>query len=365
MSFESAEKLLVKSQKTLCKAEETMCYKSYPKKEDIRVATMTLISKINCYIDIQRVIANVKLEDGKIEKIKFGKKKTEFGENEVSIGPKESIKAFNSPSSKNLVQVEELKINPDETQKKVRKNKKKKKNFYNQVTIIIKPFPSRQNGVNMKLSENGSIQMTGGTSIEEGHLTIRKMIEYLNQWDSSIFYRRPDAQDDTSFDSVTTIEKTILSQHEQESIEILFMRCELIIVSFEIPFYIHLKKFDELLKSKYNLLSILGTSSYPGINTKMTYNLECKHSEHIKKKKKYMCDCRDMSIFTFRTGKVIITGFENLEKIKVIFERYINIVKFEEEQIKITNTITAIPSKNKKNKIMKINGKVFEIVEDF
>jgi TATA-box binding protein (TBP) (component of TFIID and TFIIIB) len=348
MAFES----LVKTQEKL-----------YPKKDEIKVATMTLISKINCFIDIQKVIDSVKLEDGKIEKIKFGKKKADSAEDGLKETTQCTIKTFNSPSAKDLVQVEELKINPDDSQKKVRKNKKKKKNFYNQVTIIIKPFPSRQNGVNMKLSENGSIQMTGGTSIEEGHLTIRKMIEYLNQWNSDIFYRRPETNDETSFDSVTTIEKIILSQEEHKSIEILFMRCELIIVSFEIPFYIHLKKFDELLKSKYNLLSILGTSSYPGINTKMTYNLECKHTEHIKKKKKYTCDCRDMSIFTFRTGKVIITGFENLEKIKVIFEKYINIVKSEEENIKITNAITSVPAK--KNKIMKVNGKVFEIVDEF
>lgn len=350
-------------------------YKNYPNKDEIKVATMTLISKINCNINIKKIVENVKLEDGKIEKIKFGNKKKD--------------------------DVEEIKIVPDDSKKKVRKNKKKKKNFYNQVTIIIKPFITRKNGVNMKLSENGSIQMTGTTSIEEGHLTIKKMIELLYEWNTEIFYRKIKENTDdlgsegsstTGNISIPDSEKIIITKEiildtiqnktsleNPDIIQILFMKCELIIVSFEIPFLIHLKKFDEILKTKYNLLSILGTSSYPGINTKITYDLDCNETEHIKKKKKYSCNCRDMSIFTFRTGKVIITGFENLDKIKIIFDKYISIVKAEEDIIKVENCILEKNTSKdkekspkitpvlttKKTKIMKVNNKVFEIVEEF
>jgi TATA-box binding protein (TBP) (component of TFIID and TFIIIB) len=326
----------------------------YPKKEDMKVATRTLICKIGTYIDIKKVIENIKLETGKIEEIKFGNKKD----------------------------LAQKKIVPDK-KKAPRKNKKTKKTFYNQVTLIVKPFRERPKGVNMKVSENGSLQLTGPKTIEEGHLTIRKMLEYLYDYDNTIFYKKiknitddvtecsegTDGTKDTVITDDNDVEKesvVFFSKEELDNIQILSTKVELIIVSFQLPFLIHLNKLNNILKDKYNLLSIFGTSSYPGVNTKFTYNLDCKESEHVKKKKRYLCNCRDMSIFTFRTGKVIITGFEKIEKIEPIFEQYVNIIRAEEENIKIdpSNKIDT-DNKSKTNKLIQVNGKVFEIVEEF
>jgi TATA-box binding protein (TBP) (component of TFIID and TFIIIB) len=317
----------------------------YPSKEDIKVATMTLCCKINCNIDVENLVKYHKLEKDKVEKIKFGSSKKK--------------------------DVEEVKISSDEATKKTRKNKKKKNNFYNQVTIVIKPFQERKNGVNMKLSDNGSIQMTGATSIEEGHLTIRKMLEYLFEWSEEIFYTKETKEtiksidvSDVSDDSNSKETYNYLKRDDVDGVKILSTDCELIIVSFALPFYIHLKKFNDILKTNYKLLSIFGTSSYPGVNTKFTYSDECQHKEHIKKKKKYMCDCRDMSIFTFRTGKVIITGFENLDKIQTIFDKYIGIIKKEEHHIKI-DAMVNIQTKKATSNIMKVGDKTFEVVDSF
>ena len=49
--------------------------KGYPTKADMKVATRTLICKIGTHINIEKVIEKVKLESGKIEKVKFGNKK--------------------------------------------------------------------------------------------------------------------------------------------------------------------------------------------------------------------------------------------------------------------------------------------------
>jgi TATA-box binding protein (TBP) (component of TFIID and TFIIIB) len=326
----------------------------YPKKEDMKVATRTLICKIGTYIDIKKVIENIKLETGKIEEIKFGNKKD----------------------------LEQKKIVTDK-KKAPRKNKKTKKTFYNQVTLIVKPFPERPKGVNMKVSENGSLQLTGPKTIEEGHLTIRKMLEYLYEYDNTVFYKKiknikdectecsegTEGTKDTLITDDNDLEKetvVFFSKDELDKIQILSTKVELIIVSFQLPFLIHLNKLNTILKEKYNLLSIFGTSSYPGVNTKFTYNLDCKESEHVKKKKRYLCNCRDMSIFTFRTGKVIITGFEKIEKIEPIFEKYVNIIMSEEENIKIDpSSKIDTDNKCKSNKLIQVNGKVFEIVEDF
>jgi TATA-box binding protein (TBP) (component of TFIID and TFIIIB) len=321
----------------------------YPVSSDMEVATRTLICKIGACIDIKRVIENAKLESGKIEKIKFGSK----------------------------LDVEEKKVVPDE-KKNVRKNKKTKKHFYNQVTIVIKPYPERKNGVNMKLSENGSLQVTGPKTVEEGHITINKMLEYLYEYDSKIFYKKTKVikDDESTIGTDSTKDTKITDDSDEVNIEyftkeqvkqipIVSTKCELIIVSFRVPFLIHLNKLNTILKDKYNLLSIFGTSSYPGINTKFTYNLECNESEHIKKKKRYLCNCRDMSIFTFRTGKVIITGFENIDKIKPIFEKYIGIIKAEENNIKVDPVSKPEASISESKKIMEVNGKVFEVVDEF
>ena len=323
----------------------------YPNKEDMKVATLTLICKIGTYIDIKKVIEKIKLESGKIEEIKFGNKK----------------------------ELSQKKIVP-EKKKAPRKNKKTKNPFYNQVTLIVKPFPERLKGVNMKVSENGSLQLTGPKTIEEGHLTIRKMLDFLYEYDNTIFYLKiKNIESDENTEGTESTKDTKISdecdneelvtyfkKEDLNNIPIISTKVELIIVSFQIPFLIHLTKFNNILKDKYNLLSIFGTSSYPGVNSKFTYTLDCNEQEHIKKKKRYLCKCRDMSIFTFRTGKVIITGFETLKKIEPIFEKYIQILKAEEENIKIdpTNKLDTI-SNTKKNKIIEINGKVFEVVEDF
>jgi TATA-box binding protein (TBP) (component of TFIID and TFIIIB) len=323
----------------------------YPLASDMKVATRTLICKIGTYIDIKKVIEKIKLESGKIEEIKFGNKKD----------------------------LAEKKFVPDK-KKASRKNKKTKKTFYNQVTLIVKPFPERSKGVNMKVSENGSLQLTGPKTIEEGHLTIKKMLEFLYEYDNTIFYTKVktvDSDESTEGTENTKDTKileyceneeqvTYFSKEDLSNIPIISTKVELIIVSFQLPFLIHLNKFNTILKDKYNLLSIFGTSSYPGVNTKFTYTLDCNETEHVKKKKRYLCNCRDMSIFTFRTGKVIITGFEKLEKIEPIFEKYIEIVKAEEENIRIdsSNKVDNV-SNTKQNKIIEINGKIFEVVEDF
>lgn len=348
VSFEDLEDLCTIGDNT-----EDQRLDRYPTKDDMVVATKTLICKIGTNINIERVIENVKLEKGKIEKIKFGSKKD----------------------------VEEKKVGSDtDVTKAFRKNKKTKKHFFNQVTLVIKPFTERANGINTKISNNGSIQMTGPKSIEEGHQTIRAMLEYLYSYDDQIFYKKikPMTSDISSEDTAETKDTNISddSNGEQHTVEyftreelneipIISTRCELIIVSFKLPFLIHLKKFNSILIEKYNLLSIFGTSSYPGVNTKITYDLDCKATVHTKKKKRYLCDCRDMSIFTFRTGKIIITGFETIEKIEPIFNRYIEIVKAEELNIKIDPNKCDISPQDKKSRMMEVNGKVFQIVDNF
>jgi hypothetical protein len=344
----------------------------YPTPADMQVATMTLICKIGASIDMKKVVASTVESPGGIETIKYGNSKKE---EKSSSAAATAATAATATARKN-------------------KSKKPKKHFYNQVTLIVKPYPERQNGINMKLSENGSLQLTGPKNIEEGHAVIRRMVELLYQFDPSIFYKKtkivPEGQED-DMHSTVTIDTTTSEAEGLYNVEyftpaqiaglpIISTKCELIIVSFQIPFLVQLSKFNAILTDKYNLLSIFGTSTYPGVNTKMTYTLNCTEQTHVKKKKRFLCQCRDMSIFTFRTGRIIITGFENLEKIAYIFEKYMAIVKAEEAHIKVSNSSSSVPFHTlgkspalTDHNIMKVtvtgpkrrHFKLFEIVETF
>ena len=355
---------------------------TYPVATDMQVATMTLVCKIGACIDMKKVILHTVERPGDVEKIIFG-------------NSKRSQIATAAPAPAPAAAEETHKKKP------TRKNKKKKKQFYNQVTLIIKPFAERLNGINMKMSENGSLQLTGPKNVEEGHMVIRRMVSLLYAFEPSIFYKKTRkmapaaaaaaAAADTEEDlrSTVTVDTDMLESEEeiQYNIEyftpdqiahlpIISTKCELIIASFQIPFLVQLSKFNAILTDKYHLLSIFGTSSYPGINTKMTYTLNCTEDTHVKKKKRFLCNCRDMSIFTFRTGKIIITGFENMDKLHYIFEKYISIVKAEESAIKFDTTWAGGAGglskfSLKKHKLMQVVGhgnrtlKLFEVVDFF
>lgn len=367
---------------------------AYPQPEDMQVATMTLICKIGACIDMKKVIMHTVESRGGIEMIKFGNSKKEEAAS-VSAATEAAAAAAAAAALAAATEAEiaaptaKKPATPKTTRKN--KNKKPKKSFYNQVTLIVKPFPERENGINMKLSENGSLQLTGPKNIQEGHMVIRRMIELLYNFEPSIFYKKHKIVDEdaAAADDLQTIDTTTSEAEGLYSIEyftpaqiailpIVSTKSELIIVSFQIPFLVQLTKFNAILKEKYNLLSIFGTSTYPGVNTKFTYTLDCKEQTHIKKKKRFLCKCRDMSIFTFRTGRIIITGFENLDKITYIFNKYMAIVKAEEANIKVSGSSAAGGGSGKtqtglglkKHKIMKVSGpnrhfKLFEVVDTF
>ena len=366
----------------------------YPVATDMQVATMTLICKIGACIDMKKVIAHTIERPGEVEKIIFGNSKRDHLKAAAVVvvgGVEEVAAAAAATAAVGTAKKEDKKGGP------ARKNKKKKKHFYNQVTLIIKPFAERLNGINMKMSENGSLQLTGPKNVEEGHMAIRRMVSLLYAFEPSIFYKKTRtvtavSDEDADLRSTVTVDTDMMDTEEEAQYNIEFFtpgqiaglpiistKCELIIASFQIPFLVQLSKFNGILTDKYHLLSIFGTSSYPGINTKMTYTLNCTEDTHVKKKKRFLCQCRDMSIFTFRTGKIIITGFENMDKLHYIFEKYISIVKAEESNIKFDSSggggggggapLSKFPLK--KHKFMQVLGprdrtlKLFEVVDSF
>lgn len=114
--------------------EKLVKYDSLP--EDVSISTMT----ISCHVDTYFIIENI----GKY----------------IELDPKKivCVKCDNIGGERSLLELRKRK-------KKCNKDKKRQ-NFYNQTTVLVKPSPEK-NHINIKLFKNGSIQMTGVKSIKD------------------------------------------------------------------------------------------------------------------------------------------------------------------------------------------------------
>ena len=109
--------------------------------KDLRISTMTLISQISTNINLMKLYENLESNDT-FKFIQFG----------------------NNPVKGNIV-------------KKVKNPRKKKetKYFYNQLTLHI----LNEKIINVKVFNNGGIQMTGLKREEQGNNTIQILLQYF------------------------------------------------------------------------------------------------------------------------------------------------------------------------------------------
>ena len=117
----------------------------------LRISTMTLISHIDSIIDLEKVYENLSITD-KITYLEYAEK---------------------PPKGKKLKQVKRRK----------KDDHKKRKYFYNQVTIHINIGKI----VNVKIFNNGTIQMTGLKSIKQGKQIVQLYVEQLKLHNVNIF----------------------------------------------------------------------------------------------------------------------------------------------------------------------------------
>lgn len=277
-------------------------YPEQPKTGELKIVTMTIIASLNHFIDIQKI----------------------FTENILS---KDVIYCV---TLDNKVIVHKDMIHKQKQKRKKKTNKTKK--FYNQISIIIKPYPERDNGIDMKIYINGSIQMTGCKSQDEAKMAVEKMIDVLYHYDPSIFKRYTSGVIHySSFNEkrsvkITDVElsKMISCTSYPEVSQLKKGECfeiSNIIQKFDFHFEINRDAFHKILENIPNWVSILDTSSYPGINCQIYYNKTCTDKEHPIKKNIYQCDCRLITCFIFRSGSIIISGCRSLDQVYYAYEQ--------------------------------------------
>lgn len=192
------------------------------------------------------------------------------------------------------------------TKKKSNYKKKKKKNFQNQVSMYVNVKSKNKKPVNVKLFKNGSIQMTGCKTIDHAIEVLGKISNNFKVIKAIIKYNKKQV-----------VEKPFVDNIEFLGLEhITKLKVDMINSNFNMDFKIDRGKL-------YQLLTAEG------------YN--CLHDpiKHACVNVKYDHPDRQIAIFVFEKGSIIITGAKNCEQIadaymfinKYLLTNYKHIIK--------------------------------------
>lgn len=294
-------------QKSYVEAKKFLC------EHGITISTITLDCKLHTLIDVDKFAKNVALREDEIVSVKFGNRK--------------------DPATNRTIIV----LKP--------KKKPSIKNFFNQVTILMKPQnnPTR-NYINIKVFQNGSLQMTGCKDMEDFNNVTNTLIDILKRGRN-----------------IKNKNKKIIHIDfikDPQNIGIFDTRIRMINSNFKLNYKVDRKKLARLLKKHHK----------PGTNRansdKEIGPVECKYDPgggHSCVNIKYKYDQTSKpSIFVFQTGAVIITGAKNLHHIimayhfiQKILNRYhnqIKIVELDEDAVQAEIAKYLMKKKNPKNK---------------
>lgn len=260
--------------------------KDFLETHNITISTITLDCKLHTLINVDRFAKNVILRENEIVSVKYGNRKDAATNRTIVI-----IKAKKKPSIKN---------------------------FYNQVTILMKPMNNpERNYINIKVFKNGSLQMTGCKDMDDFNNVANTLIQILKR-----------GRDIKNKKGITTHIDFI---DAPDKIGIFDTKIRMINSNFKLDYKVDRKKLAKLLKKnhgKYTKDKEIGfvEFKYKPNGGHSCVNIKYKHDDTSKP-----------SIFVFQTGAIIITGAKNLhhiikayEYIQKILAKYLNLIKIVE-----------------------------------
>jgi TATA-box binding protein (TBP) (component of TFIID and TFIIIB) len=212
------------------------------------------------------------------------------------------------PKVKYLTNIRSIIIEPEKPEKKKRtrkskdepmdinvKHKVQKKIFPNQLTVVI----NINKDINMKVFTNGKLQLTGCKSIDDATKTIEKFINVLETHS-------------TKFKSLSNIMKPNTIKYTEPKIQN-------INAYYNIQNTLNLNELYNYLlidfkKKDTDLFCVsLEPTTYPGINLKYIYD-----KDDVNK---------ILTAFIFTTGRVMLTGINDMKQIDVLVDYINDIVK--------------------------------------
>ena len=258
--------------------------KKFLKDHNISISTITLDCKLHTLIDVDKFAKNVTLKEDEIVSVKFGNRKDSATNRTIVV-----IKSKKKPSTKN---------------------------FYNQVTILMKPTnnPTR-NYINIKVFKNGSLQMTGCKDMDDFNNVTTTLIKILKR-----------GRNIKGKNGKTTHIDFIDSPKQ---IGMFDVKIRMINSNFKLDYKVDRKKLARLLKKNHR----------KNTKDKDIGYVECKYDPaggHSCVNIKHRYDDKSKpSIFVFQTGAIIITGAKNLNHIIAAYHFIHRILNKYYDEIKI------------------------------
>ncbi len=170
--------------------------------------------------------------------------------------------------------------------KKVKKIKKNKKVFFNQVSLCVMVSSKKEKPVNLKLFSNGSMQMTGCKTIENALDAIERVFVELKKEKAIIDRKLLKVVDKPFCDDLNSLHYGSIKN----------ITVEMIVSKFTYPCKINRPLLFELLQKD---------------------QIECKYDPelHASVDLKLNCDDKKISVFIFEKGSIVITGARNCKQI--------------------------------------------------
>jgi len=246
--------------------------------QNLRVSTMTIISNIGSNIILDGLFKNLETDDN-IKYIEYGK------------------------------------LNKGVNTKKQRKPRKnvEKKYFYNQVTLHVE----LDKIINLKIFNNGKLQMTGVKNKTQADSVIDILISKLSSIDN-----KSDILD--NFDLKKKDFKIVLINSD-----------------FNIRFKINRNILHRIVTSN-GYYSSYEPSIYPGVNIKYYYNhlyndgiCRCHGKCSGKGNGDGESDCKKITVAVFNSGNIIITGAQSNNQLNTAYEFINNLLKEKREELEL------------------------------
>jgi TATA-box binding protein (TBP) (component of TFIID and TFIIIB) len=361
-----------------------------PEPSELKISTMTCLCLLNTEIDLDILSRFVKVYSKDDETITKGNggvvyveyfmllprgqycgKKAQIKKKELQINSKikkmlDSDETYKTSSFGDLNYQE-----PDPSKSKKRKKKViKKRQFENQATLIFHFKNDRY--VNIKVFNNGKIQMTGVRSNDEAHTVMYQLIEiiketkinqiewkdvltdYVNPVKNEYMYTKIGNQskvmryimidgiskwietDDDYFEELDiNNNKSVIPDNSK--IKLSNFETVMINSNYTVGFNIDRAKLHLLLKRKYNIYATL-ESTYQAVKSYYFFNTEnptqngvCKCEVPcfvIKEQhKEVIPPCTQVTIAVFRTGSIIITGGCTIEQTREAYHFINSVIK--------------------------------------
>lgn len=202
-------------------------------------------------------------------------------------------------------------------------DKKKKKNFDNQVTVIFK-MPTYY--PNIKIFGNAAVHMTGIRTPEDGLFVVEELVKEMRKLGTDV---------------ITPVEDI----HASDFV------IRMINSGFSFPFKVKHKNLHQLLiSSKYNNVCSFQPLTYPGVKLEYYWNKEYKTDGRCycsgrcfgKGNGNGEGECKKVTVAIFDSGQILITGANAFDQIDAAYAFICGVIKDNIKDIK--KVLPVLPS---------------------